>query len=325
MGMMVWSTAQVQNWPALPPQKRAPPACSIFNLTQRCLPSFMVIGTQKSGTSSLFNIMAMHPRIKPAEKKELLWFNGNFENLRCNPPDKAPGPNDFKAYLDNFPALKPGTTQLTGEFSATYMHCWCCPQSMSRLMPGLRLITQLRDPIERARSRWTEQHSWAKKLETFGSFEEYVEKELPRLETCLQKAAGWLEYEVHCAADSNILGLSVYNSAIKLWLHHHESKNLLVTYLEQFSSNPQSVATAIHMHLGIEDILYDDRLLQKKYNAEGNYGWSKSALQTIQLGNTTSLQKLYQFYRPQMAELKSMADAGQIAPLPTSWIVRWSL
>jgi len=294
-------------------------------MSNGCLPSFMIIGTQKAGTSSLFNIMTEHPQIRPAQKKELLFFNGNFEKEQCDPPDTAPSDAEFEAYLSKFPALRPPTSQLTGEFSATYMHCWCCAAAMRRLMPDLRLITQLRDPIDRARSRWTEQHSWAHKVKTYSSFEEYVEKALPELESCLAQAAGSLENETHCAASSNILGLSVYDSAIKLLFKHFKPNDVLVTYLDQLAAHPQSVASAIHMHLGIKDITYKDDVLHKKYNAEGNYGWKKEGLEALQMDNTTALEKLHHFYRPRVQELKRIADAGLIAPLPSSWIARWNL
>lgn len=326
VGFLNWETAKVQDEPAALGEMRAAPPCTVSNLTQACLPSFMVIGTQKAGTSSLFNIIRTHPRISPAFKKELLWFNGNFERTRCDPPDAHPNDWEFAMYLDKFPKLPSNTTMLTGEFSATYMHCWCCPRAMKRLMPDLRLITQLRDPIERARSRWTEQHTWAKKMTTYDSFEDYIDMELPKLEACLMTAEGNLQEETHCAAKSNILGLSLYDSVIELWLTHFHPSNFLVTYLEQLAVSPQSVASAIHRHLGIEDLQYQDDLLHKKYNAKGNYGWKKAeGMEALQMSNTTAMTKLYQFYRPHMQQLKVLADAKYISPLPASWIARWKL
>mmetsp|Transcript_21514 Transcript_21514/g.67190 ORF Transcript_21514/g.67190 Transcript_21514/m.67190 type:complete len:217 (-) Transcript_21514:153-803(-) len=215
-----------------------------------------------------------------------------------------------------------------GEFSATYLHCWCCPASMRRLMPGLRLVAQLRDPIERARSRWTEQHTWAKKIKTYSSFEEYVDKTLPQLEDCLRRSEGSLEWETHCAAKSNILGLSLYDSAIGLWLRHTNRRDFLVTFLENLAVSPQSVVSSIHHHLGIEDRQYDPVMLQKRYNAKGHYGWRKAkTIQTLQMANanTSALERLYSFYRPHMKRLKSMADEGLISRLPSSWVARWSL
>uniref|UniRef100_A0A7S2HU49 Sulfotransferase domain-containing protein n=1 Tax=Alexandrium andersonii TaxID=327968 RepID=A0A7S2HU49_9DINO len=324
VGFLTWESRKVEESNVVLPQMRTPPSCTVSPLTNACLPSFMVIGTQKCATSSLYNIISTHPQVEPAYKKELLWFNGNFEKLRCNPPDSKPDDEEFEEYLTKFPRLPSNTTALTGEFSATYMHCWCCPRAMQRLMPDLRLITQLRDPIERARSRWNEQHSWAKKITTYSSFEEYVERKLPHLEACLEKAGNSLEDKTHCAAKSNILGLSVYDSVIKLWQQHFQPNNFLVTYLEQLAKDPQSVVSSIHRHLGIADLQYPGDLLHKKYNAEGHYGWQRS-LQNLQIGNSTALEKLYMFYRPHMQELKAMADAGHITPLPKSWRVRWNL
>jgi len=328
-----WETAKVEEEPAVPPARNALPLCHISASTKACLPGFMVIGNQKSGTSSLFQILKEHPQIRPAVKKELLWFNGNFENLRCSPPDTAPTTKEFEEYLGFFPTLTQESRLITGEFSASYLHCWCCPAAMKRLMPGLRLIAQLRDPIERARSRWLEQHNWANKTETYGSFEEYVDKELPPLRRCLAEASGSLERKVHCAAQSNILGLSLYGSALKLWLKHYEPADFLVTYLEQFSAHPQAVASAIHSHLGVEDHVYPSELLQKKFNRHGSYGWNVSLLamdsrrkeSRKESANKTALSKLYHFYRPHMKQIKALADKGLVSKLPKTWITRWAL
>uniref|UniRef100_A0A7S1L3H7 Sulfotransferase domain-containing protein n=1 Tax=Alexandrium catenella TaxID=2925 RepID=A0A7S1L3H7_ALECA len=322
-GLAAWETLKVQDGPAALPPQRAPPPCDVSAATGACLPGFMVIGMQKSGTSSLFNILSTHPQVRPASKKELLFFNGNFERLRCSPPSTRPDDVEFLQYLGSFPQLHDSAV-LTGEFSATYMHCWCCPSAMHRLMPGLRLVTQLRDPIERARSRWNEQHNWFKLTETHGSFEEYIDLELPKLQACLETADGKLEEEVHCADQSNVLGLSLYDSAIRLWLSQYEPRNFLVTYLEQLAVDPQSVVSAIQRHLGIDDRRYAPEVLSKKYNAEGAYGW-KAASASLYVQSSTGLQMLYDFYRPHMQSLKTLADDGLISPLPRSWIARWKL
>lgn len=51
-----------------------------------CLPRFVVIGTQKGGTSTLSKLMSQHHQIDRPKTKELLFFNGNNDfNIKCAP------------------------------------------------------------------------------------------------------------------------------------------------------------------------------------------------------------------------------------------------
>jgi len=45
------------------------------NRLLRARPDFLIIGTQKACTTSLFNYLATHPEISPAAKKEIHFFN----------------------------------------------------------------------------------------------------------------------------------------------------------------------------------------------------------------------------------------------------------
>ena len=60
-----------------------------------------------------------------------------------------------QGYLANFPPTK--GTRVTGEWSATYLQCWCCAPAAKAALPSARIIVILRDPIERAHSRFKEQ------------------------------------------------------------------------------------------------------------------------------------------------------------------------
>ena len=42
----------------------------------RALPNFIIIGAQKSGTSSLFSYLSQHPQLVPSYKKEVHFFDG---------------------------------------------------------------------------------------------------------------------------------------------------------------------------------------------------------------------------------------------------------
>lgn len=44
----------------------------------RKLPEFIIIGTQKGGTTSLFNYLSQHPELSLSKAKEVHYFDNNF-------------------------------------------------------------------------------------------------------------------------------------------------------------------------------------------------------------------------------------------------------
>jgi Sulfotransferase domain len=113
--------------------------------TQRpVLPTFLVIGTNKAGTTSLYASLAKHPEIFLPYKKELHFFNSD--------PDYAKG-------LDAYAELFAGAAgfRARGDITPAYLY-WG-----DKVIPRIeevygdeppRMVVILRDPVERAYSRY---------------------------------------------------------------------------------------------------------------------------------------------------------------------------
>jgi hypothetical protein len=103
-------------------------------------PDFVGIGAQRCGTSWWFSLLAEHPDVVPATK-ELHYFD-RFG-------DREFGAAEICRYHALFP--QPGS-QLRGEWTPRYMHDFWTPALLARAAPRARLLTILRDPVERFRS-----------------------------------------------------------------------------------------------------------------------------------------------------------------------------
>lgn len=67
-----------------------------FENVDRLLPSFLIIGAIKSGTSSLYRYLSEHPEILPSKEKEPGFFsNASLPKLKAN----------FQAYSELYPSL----------------------------------------------------------------------------------------------------------------------------------------------------------------------------------------------------------------------------
>ena len=69
-------------------------------------PHFLIIGTQKGGTSSLYSALCQHPQILKAARKEVHFFDQYYSR-------------GHNWYLEQFPDCLP--SQITGEASPFYM------------------------------------------------------------------------------------------------------------------------------------------------------------------------------------------------------------
>ena len=82
---------------------------------------------------------------------------------------------------------------VSGDWSDTYFHCACCASTMKKMMPHLRPIVVLRDPIGRTMARYVEEnHPSLDAVGRRGSERVRVEGEWFHLESKRRKDEGVL-------------------------------------------------------------------------------------------------------------------------------------
>jgi hypothetical protein len=140
----------------------------------RQLPSFVLVGAQRAGTTSLFRALLSHPLVYSANfHKGVNYFDVNYHR-------------DLAWYQGHFPtaaSLRKRTRGAAGEpitFEASgyYMFHPCAPERLARHLPEVRILAMLRDPVERAYS--AHKHELARGYET-EPFERALELEDERL------------------------------------------------------------------------------------------------------------------------------------------------
>jgi hypothetical protein len=128
------------------------------------LPDFVVIGTQKGGTSFFYRLLAEHPLVREAAAKELHFFDNKFSEgvgwyRRCF----SKGKRVF------------GQRTITGEASPSYLFDPQVPERMAQIIPDARLIALLRNPVDRAYSHYQMEVRRGKEAR---SFEEATQEEM---------------------------------------------------------------------------------------------------------------------------------------------------
>jgi hypothetical protein len=109
----------------------------------RVLPDFVILGAQKSGTTTLSTQLSAHPAVMPALRKEVHYF------------DAAPRPIEwYRAFFPRRRALEARAASaghaVTGEATPFYLFHPSAPVRLRAAVPHGRLVVVLRDPVERA-------------------------------------------------------------------------------------------------------------------------------------------------------------------------------
>lgn len=112
------------------------------------LPTFLIIGVQKAGTTSIYNYLNQHPQIYMSPVKETNFLEKNWEEIE----DKRKARIDtFEKYCQLFTGVKDEIA--IGEASPNYLfHYESSSERIKRYVPNAKLIAVLRNPVDRAYS-----------------------------------------------------------------------------------------------------------------------------------------------------------------------------
>lgn len=121
------------------------------------MPNFLIIGTQKAGTTSLYHYLNQHPEVYMSPVKEpnffaiegeKLNFRGSFGEDNLNSTPFA----NFKAYKSLFKGVE--NERAIGEASTLYLYSPKAPERIKYYIPDVKLIAILRNPVDRAFSNF---------------------------------------------------------------------------------------------------------------------------------------------------------------------------
>ena len=176
---------------------------------------FMIIGAQKSATTTLFDILQKHPNLCACKRKEPEFFS-HQKNWKANV-------EDYEALFDK----KQG--QLAFEASTAYTSHPTLWKELYEYNPNLKFIYILRSPVDRIISahRYLYRRGYAKN----------------RNLNAFLKEGG---YHVN---------LSKYYFQIKPYLDLFGNDRVKIVLFEEFSKDPQRVVGEILDFLGVKEVL----------------------------------------------------------------------
>jgi hypothetical protein len=124
--------------------------------TTTSLATFVMIGPGKAGTTWVYGLLKAHPEVCVAAAKETMFFDAYYHKG-----------------VDWYHRLYPrcGGYKAVGEVSNSYIFSEEAPARMRAYNPALKLVTSLRNPIDRAFSNYL---FWLRNAQVTGSFEDVL-------------------------------------------------------------------------------------------------------------------------------------------------------
>lgn len=215
-------------------------------------PDFLIIGAQKSATSTLHSYLSQHPKIVGSKPKEIHYFDWEIYF------DK-----DRVWYESHFQSVEKGKKFF--EATPNYIYHEKVAQLIKSFYPEIKLILILRDPVSRAFSAWNfyryffesgqvemfrlrrwpngrenEIYQYLFKDRTkFPSFSEYIEIELELIRTGESD-------------EPSVLRRGLYYDQITTYLKYFNKNQLHILGFKSFVTNPKIELNKILDFVGIE-------------------------------------------------------------------------
>ena len=210
----------------------------------RLLPSYLIIGAQRAGTTSLHRYLVQHPAVRTMLRtKGVHFFDTNYGR-------------GIDWYASRFPTRLYGwyvrrrhSVELrTGEASPYYVFHPQVPYRVARHLPDVKLILLLRDPVVRAYSHY--QHEVARGFETL-SFEEAIQAEPERLAGEHERLLTEPFYNSFSHQHHSYLARGRYDEQLATWRSLFPDRQLLVLTSERFFAEPDRTFRRVLDFLGL--------------------------------------------------------------------------
>jgi len=212
-------------------------------------PDFIVIGAKRGGTTSLYNYLLEHPSVLP-----LFPGRQHIKGAHYYDSEFARG---LRWYRSHFPLeaggrrlARPATVPaISGEASPYYLFHPLAAERLALDYPDVRIIVNLRDPVERAYSHYKERCKHA--AEPLG-FEEALEAEPGRLRGEAERIIGEPGYRSVEHEDHSYLAQGRYLDMLERWFSFFPREQFHISASEDFYADPDRVVNSVWSFLGLQ-------------------------------------------------------------------------
>jgi len=235
-------------------------------MTEQKLPNFFIVGAAKSGTTSLYEYLKLHPEVYMAPIKETHYFSTDIDNTKFRPnyarslnkdlskfleSDMEEGifhafVKDWNEYVQLFKKVK--DEKAIGEVTNSYLYSDIAAKNIITKFPSAKVIMMLRNPVDRAFSHYLMDLRIGYETDDFMTA---LKKDMAR------NPKGW--------GISNLyVEVGMYSEQVKRYLETFPESQRRIYFFDDFVKNPEATMKDLFRFLGVSE--QTDIDFTKKYN-----------------------------------------------------------
>jgi hypothetical protein len=217
----------------------------------RQLPDYLIIGTKRGGTTSMYKYLLRHPNVVP------MW--PGVENAKKTHYFDQFHDRGQRWYRSHFPSVlqrrrierRTGAPTVTGEAAPYYMFHPLVLDRVRAELPAVKVIVLLRNPVDRI---WSHHHERVLNRTEDLSFQEALEAEPSRLagerERIMTEPGYYSPRHDFCS----YLARGRYLEHLEPWLDAFPAEQIHIVRSEDLYRQPAETLTAAHRFLGIPEV-----------------------------------------------------------------------
>lgn len=206
------------------------------------LPNFLVIGTAKAGSTSLYSYLHQHPQIYMSPVKEPGFFLVREHPVERELNENA-NPNAY-AFPDrgSYEALfTPNAGEKAiGEASVAYLCYPVVVKNLLELVPDVKMIAILRDPSERAFSHF--QFDRYRNFQPNPDFDDLIRQEIPQLDQPLEWGV----------SDPSYLRTGLYSQHLQRFFQAFDRAQFDIHLHEELLTQPENMLKTMFTFLNVD-------------------------------------------------------------------------
>jgi hypothetical protein len=194
------------------------------------MPEYVIVGGQRCGTTSLYQYLVEHPGVAAATTKEVHFFDLNYER----------GARWYRGHFPTAAYLRARSTRVgvratTGEASPYYLFHPRAPYRLADMLPDVKLIVMLRDPVSRMISQY--HHEVALGDEVL-PFDRAVEMEAERLAGEEERILAEPTYTSYAHQHHSYFARGLYADQLERWFSVFPREQILIIESRRFFKDP---------------------------------------------------------------------------------------
>ncbi len=235
--------------------------------TNKTLPTFIVVGANKGGTTSIYHYLKQHPQVYVSPVKEPHFFSNDidvhlfkreFAQNKLQDIEKFVNSDMKQEYhaafirdLDLYKKLfRNVTTQKAiGELSTSYLYSKVAASEIKKTIPDCKIIICLRNPVERAYSHYR-MNLWTGNSNEF-DFYKALDEDFNHVPKVWGNAHLYTE-------------IGLYYEQVKRYLDTFGKDNVKIIFTEDMKKNGQQVIKELYEFIDVDSNFTPDT--SKQYN-----------------------------------------------------------